>query len=405
MRPLRAIVLALLCLAPPAVLAQHGSIGIGFYSPEGSFQPEVSPRDLKVIIRVLDLKPDEQAALENLHAGYVATLKAKSDEIKTFVERVLEEAEILEDRSRLDPARGKIDEWERDADRIKKSFLDDLRSLLTGEQESKWPIVERELRRMKRIGAGRLSGESVDVIRLVEEVAPESLATPAVSELAERYAQDLDRLLVAREQAVDANQDAFGKALSNDARTAERMWNDAQNVRKAILDVNARYAREIGAQLPAERAAVLSRKFFEASHAKLCKPTRGEEYIRAAAKLASLSSQQSTATAEIVDRYDRARYSILKRQAEIEDELQLTALPAFLAKALGRTGPEADDSFDGRSKLPADHPLMQLRRERYELDRATRRQVEALLTAEQRDSVPEVRPGSARFENWDPYQL
>ena len=31
---------------------------------------------------------------------------------------------------------------------LKKSFMEDLKSLLTRDQEARWPIVERELRRM-----------------------------------------------------------------------------------------------------------------------------------------------------------------------------------------------------------------------------------------------------------------
>ncbi|MDX2115217.1 MAG: hypothetical protein SFZ24_06280 [Planctomycetota bacterium] len=385
----------------------QSSVGIGFYSAGGTFKPELSARDLKVFVRVFGLSDEERAALESLHAAYVTSLERRSREIRALVEATLERAEVMEDRRLLyaDDVQGQIKVWERDAEALKQSFLADLRSLLTREQESRWPILERELRRLREIGHGRLAGESVDVARLVEDCAPESVERTEVAELLEQYAQGMDRLLLARESAVDKRREEFDAALEGDAQAAERMWKDAMAARLAIRALNERYVRQIGATLREEEAAKLDRAYFEAAHAKLCRPTRGEEFVRGAAKLESLSSAQRAEMDALLEAYERARLGVLRRIAEVDAREEEAFMPTRLRRALGASETEAPSGFNGDSRLPPDHPLHDLRRERLELDRTYRRKVEAVLREAQRDEVPQSREGHAVFSDWTPWGL
>src|SRR3954464_12538360 len=90
--------------------------------------------------------------------------------IKEFVSAQIERAEIMEDATHINDVYKKLGEWRTRSEQVKKAFLDDLKSLLSKEQEARWPIVERELRRLKQVGSGKLSGESVDLVRLTEDV-------------------------------------------------------------------------------------------------------------------------------------------------------------------------------------------------------------------------------------------
>ena len=56
-------------------------------------------------------------------------------------------------------------------------FIEDLRVLLTKEQEARWPLVERELSRLKKMADGRIAGEKGDVVRMVAEL-PEASGEP-----------------------------------------------------------------------------------------------------------------------------------------------------------------------------------------------------------------------------------
>ncbi len=71
-----AVAACLLALAPPA-LGQRSSMSMGLYNDEGSFRPDLSTRDLKVIVRVLNLQPETEKALMDLYAGYDGTLQSE----------------------------------------------------------------------------------------------------------------------------------------------------------------------------------------------------------------------------------------------------------------------------------------------------------------------------------------
>lgn len=399
---------ASLILAGPGEARAQSSIGIGFYTPGGAFRPEVSARDLRVFVRVFGLSDEERAALESLHAAYVEALEVRSREIKRIVNDMLEEAEVVEDRRLIESStvQGKIAEWDREAEKMKSQFLEDLRSVLTREQESQWPILERELRRLREIGNGRMSGESVDLSRLVDTVVPGAWEHPDVADLMEQYAVGIDRLLLARDAATTKRKDDFEEAIKgSDASRAERIWNDAQASRIAIRDWNARFVREIGARIDPDDAAKLDRAYFEAAYSRLCQPTRGETYIRAAANLDSLSDSQRAEVAGIMEPYERARLAILRRIAAAEQELQERHIPSRLAKVLGQDPEGKLSSFDGASRLPADHPLLALRRERLELDRQYRRRIDAVLQEWQREQVPVPSEGWVSFTDWTPWSL
>ena len=61
-------------------------------------------------------------------------------------------------------------------------------------------------------------------------------------------------------------------------------------------------------------------------------------------------------------------------------------------------------AFNG-SWLPPTHPLMQVRRERLELDLRLRKAIDDILTAEQRKTIPAVWKEGAKFFNWRPRGL
>jgi len=80
----------------------------------------------------------------------------------------------------------------------------------------------------------------------------------------------------------------------------------------------------------------------------------------------------------------------------------LREVPEDLGKALGTI---PDDEEHRNYELPPDHPVSRLRRERWELDKAAKGKVDAVLTPEQRDTVPDARPGTATFYDYTPWGL
>ncbi|MEX2218029.1 MAG: hypothetical protein WD749_04650 [Phycisphaerales bacterium] len=391
--------------APAPAAAQHGSMSMGLYNEEGSFRPDLSLRDLKVIARVLALSPDEERALSDLYSGYAAALQGEGAEVREFVSAEIERAEIMENTGELEKARTRVREWTRRSEQIKTTFLEDLRSLLSREQEGRWPIVERELRRLKLIGTGRLSGESVDLVRLTEDV----LGAPPTAELGEllnRYSEELDRALVAREALLKEEGKEFSEKLRGEPLRAKAVWDRAQEARGRVRDLNERYARQIASQLSPGQKAAFEQKLFDQSYPVLVRSTRAEQYLKDACELDSLAGDQAARLSATRAKYEADRRAFLNRTAAAWRHYEADAKPDWLAIALGERieGEKHIQQYNG-AWLPESHPLSQSRRERLALDVAMRKAVDAVLTPEQRTSVPSRTTPHARFENWEPYGL
>lgn len=389
---------------PRVVFAQSGTMSTGLYSDEGSFRPDLSPGDLKVIERVLGLDAAEKQALDELYSGYSTTLRNEGSEVRDFVNGEIERAQMMQNANLLDKAQKRLAEWGSHSEKVKRTFLDDLKSLLSKDQEARWPIVERELRRIRLVGGGRLSGENVDLVRLTEEV----MGIPPTADLAEllnRYSGELDHALVARNEFLASKSQKFSDSMTTNPAAAKETWEESQRVRGNVRDINDRYARMIAEQLPAEKRAEFQRRVFSQTYPAIVRPTLVEEYLKDAAEVATLTAGQRSQIAAIRSRYEVDRTALMAkggvawRQFEAEDK------PQQLAEALGERAKDPSSQLFTGAWLPDTHPLIRYRRDRLVLDQALRASLDGVLTTEQKNSAPGRTTPTATFQNWEPWGL
>lgn len=400
---LLAVALAASCfLSAPIASAQYSSMSTSFIS-EAAFSPDLSRMDLEVFVRVLSLKPDEQRAMHDLYQAYADTLKVEGAGVRAYCGNVIEESEIMGDQRLLAPAEHQMGEWEKRAEALKKGFIEDLRVLLTKEQEARWPLVERELRRLKTVREGRIAGESVDLVRMVAEVPEAARASAAIPQLLERYSEDLDRALVARAATLESSNKDFHELVKADPKKARQSFDIAYRARAAVRDVNERYVRQIADELSPEAREKFKADVFNKSYPPLVRPTRGEKYIRAAGELASLTAEQKGPIKDLIKRYEADRWALLRRAAEAARAAEPDQVPADLAFAIG-LAPAEPRGFQAEG-LPPDSPAAKLKRERWELDKSARGKIDALLTAAQKAALPDLASDSVQFFDYTPYGL
>ncbi|GJQ29309.1 MAG: hypothetical protein HBSAPP03_11930 [Phycisphaerae bacterium] len=394
-----------------AALAQ--SMAVGVQSPRQFYKPEFTRTDMTILGRVLLLSDEEREPLLALYEGHASDLKAAAEVHTAALEDRIERAEALKDVSSASVPQEEVGRWKEEADRIKRAFVDDLKSLLTSAQANRWPLAEREMRRFKRISAGRLGGESLDLVRLVEEHVPEAWGSADVTEALLRYADAMDGALRTRDEAIgESRSEEFERLVGTDRAGALRVWEEAQAARIAVRDLNLRYAEQVASVLAPEQATALRRAVLEKSYPKLCEPTRSEKVIRAAAALSTLDESQRREVREIVEGYETRRLALLREMAAVAKEQQEKKKPARLdPKGSNMQVATTEDgntiSFYSSDALkpPADDPMIALRERRFELDRATRRKVEAVLTASQREAVRQPAQDMVVFDFEDVWGL
>lgn len=379
-----------LLLALVALLATTGgglaevTSSWGILSASDAGTPAVLSSDLVVFRRVLGLSDEEFGALRALHDAYAHRLASEGREVRRYCTAIVEEAQIKHDSGLLEPAQKRVQEWRERKEALDKQFLDDVRVLLTAEQEQRWPLVEREMRRLKQMGRGRLHGESVDLIRLADAQGIDVDGTPRVADILDRYSRDLDRALVRRDQRLDeANSSGYYDLIDTDPAQARAIYERCLEARRDVRDVNRRYVRELAGALDDHAAARLRRRFFELSFPYLVRPTVAERCAEAAAALPGLSDAQKQRLTALRKAYEPDRDAILEKQGAILLERELLT-PGAIAKE----GEPAGKPQNPGVPLPEDDPLQRLRVQRWELDKAYREKVESVLTDRQRESLP-----------------
>jgi hypothetical protein len=409
MRIARAIVIAACMMIGPLAAGQHGSMSMSLLHETNSFRPDITQRDLKVIIRVLGLQGESLRALQDLYDGYAGTLASEGAEVREFVAGEIERAETLQNLGLIDQAQARIAQWNKRSEQIKKTFLDDLKSLLTRDEEARWPIVERELRRVRLASTGILSGENVDLVRLTEDVLGDSGQTTQVQELLNRYSEELDRVIVARKAALDTHKGEYSKAIKADPDKARSCWTTVTDARLAVQGVNDRYARLLAGEAGDKKLAY-ERAYFEKCYPALCRPSRVDEYLKDAQELKSLTAEQLGRLRTIKSTYEQRVWAQRLAAAPGWRDFETQHRAKVLADALngeGRNPGEMSsrhEHYNG-AWLPETHPINASRRDRLELDRDFRKQIDAVLTPEQRADIPSRLTPFARFENWEPYGI
>ncbi len=277
---------------------------------------------------------------------------------------------------------------------MRAGFFDDLKLLLNKEQVDRWPLVERELRRFKSIRGGRLAGESLDVIRVVDEHAASAWKNPDAAAVLANYAVNVDSALARRDAAFESPEvGEFSNLCQTDKPAAERMWRDVMVLRVAIRDLNLKTAEQVAAMLDERDGEALRRAVFRTAYERVARSSRTEAYVRAAAKLDSLSSEQKRAVASVMETFELRLESVKKEQAALQRESESQKKPPGLADAA--SGLQIATTADGNvikfftpamDKPDKESPVYKLQAKRLQIEVDAKRQMNAILTAEQRSA-------------------
>ncbi len=277
-----------------------------------------------------------------------------------------------------------IGSWIPEREALSAAFIESVRSILDKDQLDRWPAAERALRRQKLLGAGRFSGESVNLFFLVRELPGQVAEQDDIKAILEDYAIAIDAALVAREAHVNASQESQITAmLGRDADRAVALAQQEASLRTAVRDVNEKYLESLAGALTASApdvAADLRKRYHAAAFPRIHRYTRIQAEFDAALAIGDLDP---AIAASIATLRESLRVELAAQNANLE-QLTRAQEPGFLAESLRR---RADR---GRAAAPRDQgdPIRAAMAARTELEERYRAQLEALLTPEQLSQLP-----------------
>jgi len=348
--------------APAQIASQAG--------PRG--QP-IPRRSLVEYARILTLSPDQRDALGALFDGYWSSYTRLRDEGDKALQ-----AQHSPDHTAPRPSRRETGEivfrFVEGVEKLEVAFFDDLRQMLTSEQEPRFESVARERRRETGLRFCFISGERLDLGAIAR-----TLKIPRegpVGASLDDWELQIDRVLVQKDALLRR---VMSRAYESDEeltdpRLIEELLRDILEQGFRVRDLNRRFAREISQLLPDDLRPSFDREVQRRSFPRIYVPTGAESLGLLIASRDDLSPDQRAAINEELPRCEREFAEINARIAAIVESMEEKTPGNALAAMESRDNPPEDE-------------LSKALEDRRDADRRWAERLGKLLTSDQRQTL------------------
>lgn len=363
------------------VRVMQGGASIEIAQPDG-IRLSRTPRESKIerYARVLALDEAQLDVAKDLTVAYERSVAEARKALNTAMKEAQSDMNAG-DHTAFQERMGKAMKEHGEASKtLTEQYLSDLKSLLHPDQEANWAKLERLRRResvlsgMMMPGGGSIGGSNVDLIPMVGRLEVPEGAKPKVDETLLLYEVDLDRPLQERERNMEDDRQSMGGFQQFTPETFQKKQERDRAVDVKVREINDKYVRLIGAELPEELATKLADEYRAKSYRSAYRATTAERELAAAGKLNGLNEKQRQQLAAMQERYQREARAASDR----------------LAAAMRRAEDEGKSTGNGPMMLMGsgqgegvDPQVADARAHRRELDSKLREDMEQLLSPEQ----------------------
>lgn len=350
-------------------IAQPGMGGPGGWGQ--MFDPAVTSKDIERYAEFLALSEDQVDAAKSLLEGYQDEFQRAAKEMRDASDAAREEFRDTRDFTVWEDLRPRMEAFQARRKELESSFLKDLKDLATPEQSEKWPALERLRRRETTMRRGLMSGESADVVALVEELKLDPQAAGAVRDLLSQYELELDRALIDRNERFESGM-GRGAALwrEGNMEALTTLFNEGREASIRVRDINRRFARQIEGALPDASRAKFHERFEEASFPRVYNRSLALRSLDAARQFNGLTPDQKAQIDELQQNHTRESAGLNQRWAQAIEENELKVTPMEMM---------------GGGGSPA---MREARQARRAVDDRTLEKLKSLLTPEQVEMLP-----------------
>lgn len=387
--------LAAATLVSSPVLAQGGGPGGGGRGGGGGggfggfggggmaqmFDPSVSTKELDTYTVMLALDKSQKEAVKALFDAYQQQFNTAAKAARAKFDAAREEAR--DDPTVWRDIQTQMETFRKSRDDMESGFFNDVKAVLNDQQGATWPKIERWRRREHTVSRGMMSGERVDLTKLIDDLKLSADARQSLAGALDQYEVELDKELIARNEAQDKIQGKMRELVQGDvSKETEDVFNKARDAAMRVRDVNRKFERQIEAGLPEGKRTAFVDAFKAESYPRIYRQSYASKVIEAAAGMQDLDETQKQAVASLKESYVRDLNGVNKDLESATEDQEKNITPQTLRQMFGAGG--------GQGKLG---DLMTRRRE---LDRDTEEKVKALLNEKQKEKLP------ARGNNNDP---
>lgn len=371
-----ALLLALACLLAFASPAR-AQIG-GLFGNSGGFEGGITRKGVNAYTKLLSLDETQKEAALDLMKGNRAALKELQKEMEAKSNALQEKAREAGDMQAMMKDMPAIAKEAMDkARKIEKSYFDDLKALLTPEQEAKFNLVEYHRRRETWLRIGLRSGQGVDLIETLEKNKIDPKSNPELNEAVNTYMENVDKLLRPVEGMLEeAMTKMFDKMGKGDFMTMADAFAPMDDQAKKIRDLNRDTARRIMPLLKDKDRDVVDLDIKRRSFPRIYKESNPERAMTAALKLEDATADQKDAIKTLQESY--------KRDADVANDKWAAAQEDKEEKKGGKV----KMMMNMWQEQGGEDDAAKAKKAREELDSKTIDKLKAILKEEQRSKLP-----------------
>lgn len=348
--------------------------GMGGGPGMGGQMPEITSRQFDRYAKMLALTDEQKSAAKELFEGYRNEIRQHDDAMRKQRQEMMEKFRENRDPSVFEGMQAEMTKQRDKREATTKAFMNDFKVILTADQEATWPRVERAQRRDQSMARGRLAGENVDLVHVVDEAQLDADTMKKVAPMIEQYETEVDRELTSRNAVFEDSMTKGREAMRDgDMEKGQELFAKARDASVKVRDVNRRFARQIADALPPEKKGAFELAVKKASFPQVYRDTAASKQLTAAEKIADLSPEQKTSITELKARYEREIATTNDKLAQAIEERQMEA--------------NIGQMFRGRDNDEED-PVNDLREKRRELGNTTTASLQKLLNEKQREHLP-----------------
>lgn len=379
---------AVLCALVPTTVA-HAQFGLGSGFGD-AFQPDFVRRDLQIANEALRLDEAQRWIVESLFDDYETTFEEGKLGVQEELATISQQIDPSDVQHVMSIVFAPIEKWATRKEAIGQQLMLDIQNQLTDEQRALWPAFERKVFRLKNLGKGRLEAENVDLIAVLDQIVPQRAIQQVVAQPVGEYDVMFDEALRRREAHTTASQTKMMMIIQDRNEAAGLAIVDEQlALRKAVRDVNERYAAIIAGGLPAELGASFYNEVMQRAYPRIFRPTRCQRMIEATLEITDLEASVRAAVVALKQQFEVELNAINTRLVDVTKAAQSDDAREKFLRRLAR--------MDNRPRpREAEDAVRDTFRQRDDMEQRYMAQLRALLTPEQYQELPGVGKEQAR---------
>jgi hypothetical protein len=280
--------------------------------------PPVSSADVVMMQEEIGFGDDARELIAEMQTDHLERYQRAYERFLEVQRGFMQEAQQGDLSGQLDVTR-KFNEFRRARDQARERFFDDVRVVLTNEQQQRWERFERRYRRerMEGIDAGIFLGGDIDLVEIVREMELGDLPNEQRAALEaglERYAVELDRIVQRRfamvedfaTRRLELMEEHGGNPMSPEAQALYgSVVDEGREVIFESRELQKRHADRIERTLPAEHRARFREAFDRQYAERVYAPSATGRAFTTALAMEDLTAEQRAAIEPMRERYER----------------------------------------------------------------------------------------------------